>query len=746
MRQRGTRALLALAAAAVAAGLAYWLLRAPVPVEVPNETVSTGDTPSATAPVTVSPKDTPAADPADGPASVAGALVIPALPGSPAGRVALAVLREGQVVATGDSAPGLFRLEYPRDAGDAAPFQLRAEAPRRPPALVPLPTRRYDAGEVRLLAGLVYGGRLLDKHDRPVEGVTVDFIAYGVVAGTSAPSAADGAFLLPLPPDTNLQGLFGVPDNGWGAPPTLEPRARGRLFLPVEAKPEGLAGRHDIVLEERPVSIRLRILDEVTGLPVPGAPVSLWGAQDFGFSLPASTPFDGAVTDAAGIYAPLWPMARKWALLRVLRPGGRAFWTVLDRTDVEFGEPRDLVLPKEPLVLTVRCVEHATGNPVPGAEVVLGTNAGVPLSGTSDAKGEIRWALFPSDSFDPEPLEVAGWSAAWRDAAGNPRREADMAFRGPEAAEDAEGPSPVYAAPLVLRLGRKADHGVWIRVEDPPGAAPFRPRLIRGFTSPDKGYFLFSAQFAGPVPDAAGRPLWWCWEWMMAETADQYMPREGTFTVELLGAGRDLLTRKADRAAIAASRRAEGALVFAAAPDEAMTRSLLVVGPDGRPAAGALVVVLSKVVADPFGTQERERGAAGADGRVTLNTLDAKGDCRVAAWDPATGASGLMRGLDVAAPPERWRLVLESPREFRVRVRFAGDTPMLSSNLNLTPISTAFPMIPGIASKDGDLTIPACPVAVCTCWIGGMGPKYEYRWTGGPASDFAGKDVVLEKR
>jgi hypothetical protein len=105
-----------------------------------------------------------------------------------------------------------------------------------------------------------------------------------------------------------------------------------------------------------------------------------------------------------------------------------------------------------------------------------------------------------------------------------------------------------------------------------------------------------------------------------------------------------------------------------------------------------------------------------------------------------------MRGLDLSAPPEAWRLVLEAPREFRVRVRFGGGAAMINANASLAPLSSAFPMIPGTGSKDGDLVVPDVPVAICTAWIGGFGSRGDYRFVTGPAAEFNGKDVVLEKK
>jgi hypothetical protein len=677
---------------------------------------------------------------------VTGVLVIPALPGGPGVRAALTVLREGQAVATAEAAAGLFRVEYPREAGDATPFTLRAEAPRRAPVLVALPSRTVDAGEVRLLAGLVYGGRLLDARGLPVPDVVVDFTIASSPYASSAPSGADGSFLIPLPQGVSLQGLFGEPQSGWEASPTLEPKARGRLFLPVETKPEGLSGGHEIVLEERPVAIRLRFLDEATGRPVAGAAVTLWSAKDFGFILPSVAPLDAGSTDDLGVFAPLWPLGHKQAFLRVREPGGRVLWTKLDRAYAEGKEPVDLLLPEDPPVLAVRFIEGDSGKPVAGARVVLGTNA-CPVAGTTDARGEIRWAFFPSESFDPEPLEVRGWSAEWRDAAGNPRREMDMDFRGPPHGDEER--SPVYSETIVVRLGKRGDRGIWVRVEESRGAPPFEPQCLQATHTPGKGGFLTTFQRSGPVADAAGRSLWWFWEWASEENELELLSGPGAFTLELLGADRAPLVRPGDRAAVLAAHRSEGALVFAAPPVDVMERSLLVVGPDGKPEASVLIAVLAGLDAgtNPFeGQQERERGATGTDGRAALRLLDPGGDCRIAAWDPATGNSGLMKGLDPSAPPERWRLALEPPREFRVRVKFAGGGTLTGASAILVPLSSAFPRIPQVSSRDGELVVPACPVPVCLAWITGNGPRNEIRFATGPAATLEGKDVVLEKR
>jgi hypothetical protein len=734
------------AAAAIVALLAFWLLRPAGDRPADPAGVSPSDTPAATGPApAVSPGETPAAAPlAEGRGAAAGALAIPG-PAPP--RATLTVLREGREIARAESPAGLFRLEYPRDGRDAAPFVLLAEAPGRVPATVALPRADFDAGEIRLLAGLAYGGRLRDAAGAPVSGVIVDFSSGGAVAASSPPSAADGSFLVSLPAGTSLQGMFGDSPGGWSGPPTLQPKARGRLFLPAEARPEGLALSHEVALEERPVALRLRFLDEASGRPAAGARASLWSGQDFAFVLPSSTPFDAGTADEAGVYAPLWPLAPKNALLRV-EWNGRVLWTYLDRTDVEGKEPRDLLLPPEPLVLAVRCVEDGTGKPVAGARVVLGTNA-MPFAGTTDAAGSIRWALFPSESFDPEPLEVVGWSAAWRDAAGNPRRDVDMAFRGPAAVE--EGPSPVYGAPLEIRLGRGASPGTWVRVDEPAGSEPFRPEVLRACDRPEKGYYFLVGQPAGPEADAAGRPCWWFWDWSMDQGGDALMPKEGEFSAELTGQGRAPLVLRTTRAAVKAAARVEAALVFPSPAAESMTRTLRVVGPDGKPVAGAIVAVVlgSFRPASPWSLwdlREVERAATGADGRVDLHRLDPAGACRVAAWDPATGNSGLVHGLDLAAPEDRWRIALEPPREFRVRVSFAGGGAVTRVAASLSPLSTAFASALQAESKDGDLRVASCPVAICIAWVGAFGPKGEYRFVAAPAAEIEGKDVALEKR
>jgi hypothetical protein len=670
-------------------------------------------------------------------------------------------------VATVAARPGPFRVEYPRAAEDAGPFLLRAEAPRRPPALLALPTRAFDAGEVRLLAGLTYGGRLVDGNGRPVAGAVVDFLAVGDVAeaaqaAVSAPSAADGSFLIPLPSRAFLGALFGDASNEWVRPPRLEARLRGRLFLPVDAVPEGILGKHEVVLEERPVALRLRLLDGGTGQPIAGASVSLlrrmdimgWGAYGTAWAM---LPVDEGVADDQGVFAPLWPLAYKGLLVRLQDRRGRVYWTVLDRIDAEGPEPRDITVPAKPLVLAVRCLDATSGQPMAGVDLLVGTNAPCALGAVTDAKGEARWALVPTESFDPEPLEVTGWSATWRDASGAPRREATWDFQGPAGGEE-EGPSAIYREPLVLRLGKGTDPGIWVTVKEAPGAAPFRPGVLRVETGLMDGSYCFMASLvSGPFVDATGRTLWWTWENGLEDTQN-YIPADRKVKAELVAEGRDPLVIAVDRPTVLAAHRAEGALVFATAPVEAMTRTLLVLRPDGGPAAGTIVVVLPGAAPQVFTYQpERSRAAAGPDGRVSLDALDPRGDCRVAAWDPATGAGGVLPGLDETAPPERWRLVLEAPREFRVTVKLAGGAPMQRAGVNLSPLSYAFPYFANAEGKDGVVVLPACALPLYRAWVYGFGPGSDYRLAGfsprgdyrfkdGPAVDFNGKEIVLQKR
>jgi hypothetical protein len=754
--RRGAVVVVGTFALALVVLIAAWFLRGPeagpatAPPPDPADATATGP---AAPPPSVSTSDTHPRGPAEAAGAVTGSL---AIPGDPAAAATLTVLRDGSPVAALEARPGPFRVEYARTAADAAAFSLRAETARRPPALLPLPAPVHDVGEVRLLAGLVYGGRLVDRNALPVAGAVVGFALDGRDVAVSPPSGLDGAFLIPLPAAARLQGLYGDPAFNPVAAPSIEARIRGRLFLPVPAVPEGLAGSHEVVLEERPVSIRLRFLDQATGRPATGATVSLLQGAVQGGGWLWADPFvagrrllDEGATDDDGVFAPIWPKADSWVLLRVRERGGRVLWSMLDRVDAAAMQPRDLVLPRDPVVVAARCTDASTEKPMAAVQLVLATNARDGFPGTTDASGEARWALFASESFDPEPLQVTGWTATWRDAAGHPRREMDFNVDyDPLVVLDAENEDApaVPNEPLRIRLGARPDPGIWVSVKSPAGAAPFAPQFLQVATGMENGSFaIFSGQFSGPYAAASGSSLWWTWQSGLDDTL-RYIPADRKVKAELKSEGLAPLVLDVDRARVKAAHRAEEALVFEVPVIEVMTRTVRVLLPDGKPAAGAFVVVLAGATPATWSSyeNERERTTAGADGAVSLVSLDPRGDCRVLAWHPPTGAGAVTAGLDEAAKPDRWTLALEAPRELRVRVRLAGDAPMTQAGLGLASYSTAVPMIPMYKSKDGDFRVPGVAFPLYRAVVYGMGPR-DYRYAYGTPASFDGKDVVLEK-
>jgi hypothetical protein len=667
------------------------------------------------------------------------------------------VIREGLPVATLDSGPGPFRVEYDRPAEDASSFALRAEAPGRSPVLLGLPARAFDAGEIRLLAGLTYGGRLVDGSGRPVAGAVVALLQAGEQMALSAPSKEDGAFLLAIPDRAYLGGLLARDTSYSASPPRLDARLRGRLFLPVPAVPEGLVGGHEVVLEERPIAIRIRVLDGPTGRPLAGAGVALLHAlRDWatgGLAAPAAqVPLDDGVTDESGLFAPLWPHEPERVLLRVRAPDGRTVWTVLHRTDAEGLVPRDITVPAEPVVVAVRCVAAADGRPVPGAEVVVGVNAGTMLRGVTDGRGEARWAFAASDTVvRPEDLQVASWQVTWRDAGGLPRRE--FRWDAPWDAMRPEDPGSEDARlvpnePLVIRLGERPDPGMWIAVggEGADRAAPPEQFRVEAGAA-TAGWWVVAAQFSGPWADpASGRTLWWTWQQDLDATFAS-IPAGKPLRAELQVRGRPPLFVPVDRARLLAANRAEGAIVFEVAPPDAMTRTLLVTGPGGRPVPGALVVVLAGRTAARWNwdEKERERRTTGPDGRVTLNALEASGDCRILAWDPASGAGAMAGAPDQAAPPDRWRLVLEEARPLRLKVRLAEGGVPWRSTLSLQPLCRVLPLVPAADAKDGEIASPPVPFGLYSAYVSGIISNRDYRFATGAPADLDGTEVVLAK-
>ncbi len=683
---------------------------------------------------------------------VTGVLVLPRGPDRAPPEARLEVLREGLPVAAATSGSGAFSLPYPREPGDAAPFRLRAAAAGRSPVVVELPAPRADAGEIRLYAGLVYAGRAVDARGAPQEGITLHLLVDGMEAAASEPTGADGGFRIPIPPQTRIQGFFQEEDAaGWAGPPSLEPRAPGRLFVPSRASAEGLAGGHDVVLEERPVRIGLRFTDEATGRPVIGAAVSLWASPEL-FSLGPQAPADAGRTDEEGVYQPRWPLALKWAGIRIAAPDGRVLWTVLDRSFAEGTVPRELVLPSKPLELDVVCRRGGSGEPVPGAFVVLLGNAGYNFSGLSDALGRLSFAFFESDTFDPGPLCISAWTAAWTDGPGCPRLEAGGSAAMGQAGFRELAYTLDTAEPLVLPLGGEEATGIWISLRGEGAGMSARPAMVTASlekTDPAlQGWQFLISAFKGPCPSADGGALWWAYDYsreVFRGTPGPFpgKPREERITVHLRTVEGLTVTVRATVEELVAARSSLRPLVFDLRPPDAMTRTVRVVDREGRPAPGALVAVLRDDAPPGWPPRETERVAADSGGRAVLQTLDPAGKCRVLAWSPADGGCGILGGLSEDAAEAAWTIRLEPPREFRLRIRMHDGSEPRRPFLSLVPLGGMLPQLWNQRIEGGEASLPDVAIPGYTVHATAMDGKGRYWSFAGPAAEVAGREIVL---
>jgi hypothetical protein len=496
-----------------------------------------------------------------------------------------------------------------------------------------------------------------------------------------------------------------------------------------------------VVVEERPVSVRLRFLEEGTGRPVAGAGVALWSSAAAGqFLSSAPAPFDAGRTDAEGLFSPEWPARVPTALIRLADGAGRQLWTVLRGIDAEAMVPREIVVREEPVSIAVSCVREGTGRPVPGAFVCLGTNGGI-FWGVSDAGGGILLRFLESDSLDPGALEVQSWTACWRDGEGPVRWDHGGIWDGRTPPHPAGSP-----APMVLRLGAHGAPGVWVEVRRKAGTGSFRPATLAVSKEGDDPLRAGWLSMVGPFQPAGieGRALWWSLHDPRQE-AGADLPAEARLAFDLTGAEGEVLRAAGTRGDLLAASDPARALLFEVTPRGTMARKVRVLSPAGRPAAGALVAVLEERGGVLYlGDRQRERASAGPDGVASLAALDPAGGDRVLAWDPASGACGLLPSPGEGAPPGAWTLRLEEPAPFRVRPLLPDGSPAAAGTAMLFPMSPDLPTV-GAAWKDGEVTAPPLGLAGYRAYLAVYADRRSCTKVA-PASGINGTSVTLEAR
>jgi RNA polymerase sigma-70 factor (ECF subfamily) len=301
-------------------------------------------------------------------------------------------------------------------AGAARAWTVCATADGYAPSIVE-PVLEDDEVTIRLDELASLGGRVLDMEGRPVGGALVRWL--GVFRGVSivreTRSREDGAYVLSVPPP---RGAFSASPGMGGA--YLE--ARGPGFAPLlvdadiwqQAVPERL--EMDLVLV-RGATVRGRVLDLETRLPVAGARVVLWsveGRPTVGRYLgTARNPFSPralaeAVADADGAFVFDHVPAHGFHPLLVGFSNGKSACVGASaegyaRGAAEIAAPDDGAEIETGILLSKAAYVHgrvvdARGVPVRGAEVW--------------ASG--MWATVHWPALYGEPLHVAGTDAQGR--------------------------------------------------------------------------------------------------------------------------------------------------------------------------------------------------------------------------------------------------------------------------------------------------------------------------------------------
>ncbi|HVG92999.1 MAG TPA: carboxypeptidase-like regulatory domain-containing protein, partial [Planctomycetota bacterium] len=240
-----------------------------------------------------------------------------------------------------------------------------------------------------------FQGVCVDEEDRPVAGATVL-----VVNGRAGGRGVDrGAF---APARSDADGRFEVP-----APETVESvrvRASGAGRVAVRADEEMTRGRLTRIVLLRAVEVRVRVLEEGTGVAVRGARVSLLAGEenanrgDVDFAL--HPPTDEAATDETGRAVLLGP-GGPCAVLAKARDRAPRLVSPLHVSTAGM----DLTVVLERGQTLVGRVIGEDALPVVGARVHATARLGWRGEATTDADGAFRFEGLPPD-FSHEVLPV----------------------------------------------------------------------------------------------------------------------------------------------------------------------------------------------------------------------------------------------------------------------------------------------------------------------------------------------------
>ena len=268
-------------------------------------------------------------------------------------------------------------------------------------------------GEIVLIRGLTYRGRLLDPQGAPMKGVRVSLRRLQHLGGPATDPTDDrGEFAIPL----EGAGLsVEVDDAGALAQYELYFSLRGGSLPPVPASPAGLSDVHVVRLQQAMQPLVL-LVTRTDGSPAVGARVVvqpvMYSARNMGpRELP---PVSEGVVDASGHFLPEWPMWRPVLLASIGDVSSEPRYFVLEHARVAATQPYPIVLGGDERLLEL-AMQDGRGGSLPGAKVLLrlpipsvSRTYPADLQGVADSNGRVRWLLADTAdaSFRLDPITV----------------------------------------------------------------------------------------------------------------------------------------------------------------------------------------------------------------------------------------------------------------------------------------------------------------------------------------------------
>lgn len=665
-------------------------------------------------PAAASADPTPAVgEPAPPEGGVRGVLLLPQ-----GGALTATLARDGIPVAERSLEEGEFAFRYKRSPTDPGAFTLDLSRPGLKPLRLPLPSAETDVGTVRMGQGILYGGRVEDAQGNPLPGIRVAFLWTYNVMGLSAPTGADGRFSIPMDVEVHLPAFAADAAGRWEIA-TLLPLARGVDFTPVPAEARGLRGEHVLRVSPGPGE-RLRLLDGESGAPLPGWEVRLSTIHGVGASTdPVHPVFDAGVTDAAGVFAPLWADGGDSVVLEA-RCGSRRVVAVLDRRAMKGKGTTDVAIPsaEKAAVVAIRVLRGDGVTPAPGISIQTGWRFGLGrdgggggLRGTTDAAGMFLREVVDPDPLRRDPAVITFVRLLHAGEDGRPVMEEVLA-PGPRIG------SPVSREhPLEVRTGSgKRTEATWLRIREAGSGRDLVPvRIFSSHRANITSAYLFTD---GVLRDADGHLLWPAfgipWHGWQGE------PPLESLRFEVLALGRAPRWFDVPVEEFLRARASSEPLLLEFPREEGEEIRVQVVPADGVPRAG-IVTTLSWIPRGrPDGWWEKTaQCTTDAGGCARFVLVDPLVRYGVVAMDPGTGEAGALPD----AKPGEATLRLSAPRDLAFRATLPDGEVPESPVARLRDPFFVLPERGAMATEGGQFLFTGVAVSLYELQVQGRGPR-----------------------